>query len=78
MNNQHESRAPLTLLGLACLAVGVFYLVNPEAPVNIDRSSLGVFSTAIPESVVNLQKLIIGQTFTIAGAIFLAAAWRPR
>jgi hypothetical protein len=27
---------------------------------------------------VNFQRLAIGQAFTVAGAIFLAAAWRPR
>jgi hypothetical protein len=31
-----------------------------------------------PGGVANLQKLTIGETFTIVGAIFLAAAWRPR
>jgi hypothetical protein len=28
--------------------------------------------------VVNLQRLVAGQTLFISGAIFLAAAWRPR
>jgi hypothetical protein len=74
----HESRVPLTLLGLICIAAGVFFFLNPESPMNIDRSSLGMFAGLIPDSIVNLQKLILGQTLTLAGAIFLAAAWRPR
>jgi hypothetical protein len=71
-----ESRGPLTLLGLCCCAIGLVFLLNPEAPV--DRSSLGLYESALPGGVANLHKLALGQTFTIVGAIFLAAAWRPR
>ena len=32
----------------------------------------------LTREVVNIQRLTIGETFTIVGAVFLAAAWRPR
>lgn len=73
--DQHESRAPLTMLGVLCLAIGISLLLNPEAPV--DLSPLGLDSRDLPK-VVNFQKLVLGHALTTAGAIFCAAAWRPR
>jgi hypothetical protein len=64
-----DSMGGLTLLGLACLAGGFYYLVI--APGNPDGYGLS-------GSTVNLQRLYIGQTLALAGAIFCAAAWRPR
>jgi hypothetical protein len=59
----------LTLLGLLCVAVGLNYLVfNPGNP--------GEYGLA--RDTINMHCLAIGQTFTLAGAIFCAAAWRPR
>jgi CheY-like chemotaxis protein len=48
-------------------------LLNPG--VQVDSALSGGL---IPGEVANPQKLTIGETFTIVGAIFLAAAWRPR
>lgn len=55
---------------------GLYLLVNPG--VKVDAASLGALGASIPSEVVNLQRLTMGETFTIVGAIFLAAAWRPR
>lgn len=51
------------LLGLGCLAFGLWFLV-------VQPTQSG--------DVVNLQRLTIGETSSIAGAVFLAAAMRPR
>ncbi len=59
-----ESRGPLTLLGLVCSAVGIYFLLNPAAPVG--GTSFGEYSSAIP-AVANLHRLAIGQTFTRFG-----------
>ncbi len=62
------------VLGVLFLLVGLYFLVvEPGNPV----------ADTLPDSVagirvVNFQRLAIGQAFTVAGAIFLAAAWRPR
>src|SRR4051812_33068317 len=58
-----DSGAQLTLLGLACLAAGFYFLV--VAPGNPDEYGL-------TGSTVNLQRLYIGQTLALAGAIFCA------
>lgn len=57
------SEALCLVLGLLCLAIGLWFLVA---------------SPSEGEGVVNLQRLTIGETSSIAGAIFLAAAMRPR
>lgn len=72
-----ESRAPLTALGLLFFAVGMFYLFNPAAPTD-PETAVGSLAAALPMRVANLQRLAIGQTFSIVGAIFCAVAWRPR
>jgi hypothetical protein len=56
----------LTAVGILCLVVGLYFLFVAPG----DTAVLG-------HDVVNIQRLTIGETFTIIGAIFLAAAWRP-
>jgi len=59
----------LTFLGLACIAVGLYYLVlHPSNPDEYGSDS----------GTITLHRLVLGQTATIAGVIFCAAAWRPR
>ncbi|WP_280552553.1 hypothetical protein [Halomonas sp. 25-S5] len=56
----------LGVLGITCMAIGLYLLlISPGT------------DTAIGD-VVNLQKLSIGQTLSIFGAIFIAVQWRPR
>jgi hypothetical protein len=63
----------LTMIGLGFMAAGLYLLLNPGVHVDSELAG-GLF----PGGVANLQKLTMGETFTIVGAIFLAAAWRPR
>jgi hypothetical protein len=65
-----ETGAPLTIIGILFMLVGVWHLLNPGLP--------GYEGALLGRGVANLQRLAIGETFTIAGAIFLATAWRPR
>jgi hypothetical protein len=53
-------------IGCLFLAIGFYFLL-------IDPGS----STSMG-NIANLQKLNIGQTCSIIGAIFIAAEWRPR
>lgn len=77
-----HGRGPFTLVGFVCLLIGLYFLINPEAP--NDPSALAKqleafdlpSGTEIPH-VVNLQLLVIGETLTLMGTIFLAVAWRP-
>jgi hypothetical protein len=68
-HSSQDSKPENYLLGSAgviCMAIGLYLLlVNPGAD-----TEMGV--------IVNLQKLSIGQTFSIVGAIFIAVQWRPR
>lgn len=66
---ERGSALACTLIGLLLSALGLYLLVI--APSNDTAELYG-------RSVVNVQRLTIGETLTIAGAIFLAAAWRPR
>jgi hypothetical protein len=62
------------VLGAIFLLVGLYLLViAPGTPVadELTDSLAGL-------RVVNFQRLAVGQALTVAGAIFLAAAWRPR
>jgi hypothetical protein len=65
-----------TVFGLLFLLLGLYLLVvAPGIPAGA--------ADTLPDSlagirVVNFQRLAMGQAFTVAGAIFLAAAWRPR
>ena len=69
----HEGRAMFcNVLGALCLLVGFWLLLNPEGP-----RDYGSFGDTVPP-VVNLQKLYLGQTLAIVGAVFLAAGMRPR
>ena len=69
--------SPLTFVGLCCVVIGLYFLIiDPGTPVS--HEGLGVLGAAMPTQVVNLQKLAIGQALTVAGSVFLAAAWRPR
>jgi hypothetical protein len=54
-------------LGLLCTVIGLYLLIDPSAAKAI-----------VGPSIANLHKLALGQTLTIVGAIFLAAAIRPR
>lgn len=62
------------LAGAVLLLIGLNFLVfepglpSPDALVD---SMAGIRA-------VNFKRLAMGQAFTVAGAIFLAAAWRPR
>jgi hypothetical protein len=69
-----QTRVALSVAGLLFFGIGMFLLFNPEAPPAINRPL-----PFAPESsgVVNLQRLFLGETFSIVGAVFLAAAWRP-
>jgi len=56
------------IIGMAGFVLGLYMMLNPS------DSSLEVLG----RNVVNQQKLILGQTLTIVGAIFLAVGIRPR
>ena len=52
--------------GAVMMLVGLYFLFRP------------VGGEVLGQEIVNFQKLTIGETFTISGAVFLAAALRPR
>ena len=55
----------LGVIGILFEVIGLYFLlVGP--------------SVATTGDIVNLHRLTLGETFTIAGAIFVAAQWRPR
>jgi hypothetical protein len=65
----------LNLFGTIAMGVGLYFLlISPN--VEPERVAYSVTGPAL--EVVNLHKMYIGQTLTIVGAVFLAAAWRPR
>ena len=56
----------LTVVGVVCLTIGLnFLLLTPSNPDQVGNA-------------ISIQRLIIGQTFTLAGVIVCAVAWRPR
>jgi hypothetical protein len=58
--------------GWLFLLAGLYFLiVAPGMPMADDMAD-----TLAAFRVVNFQRLAMGQAFTVAGAIFLAAAWR--
>ena len=61
----------LNILGFLALAIGLFFLLAD--PTEAPRTYL----IEPGPRVINLHRAYIGQTFTIVGAVFLAAAWRP-
>ncbi len=62
------------VLGAIFLLAGLYLLVI--APGNPMADDLTDSVAAL--RVVNFQRLAVGQALTVAGAVFLAAAWRPR
>lgn len=62
----------LNMLGFIAMGIGLYLLLG-------DPSEAPQTYSVIPEPrVINLHRVFIGQTFTVVGAVFLAAAWRPR
>ena len=69
INEEYRGNPGICLiLGLVGLIGGVYILLNPS------DSSAEVFG----RNIVNQHRLVIGQTLTIVGAIFLAVGIRPR
>lgn len=64
------------IIGIVLMGIGAYFLVNPG--VTVDTSGLSALGVASETSIVNLQKLVVGQTCAIMGAIFFAMAIRPR
>lgn len=58
-----------------CMVIGIFFWL---AAAYLLLLSPGLGDTVSGREVVNLQKLFLGSTCGIAGAIFIAAAIRPR
>lgn len=59
------------LLGLACLAIGAYLLIDPTV-------SVPGYAGIGREKVANIHMMTLGETLSIVGAIFLAAGIRPR
>lgn len=59
------------LLGLACMAIGAYLLVDPTVTVP-GYAGIGT------DKVANIHMMTLGETLAIVGAIFLAAGIRPR
>jgi hypothetical protein len=66
---QAGSAAACVLIGTFLLLIGFFFLV-------VSPSEGG--SELLGRDVINLQRLYLGQTSAICGAVFLAAGLRPR
>ncbi|MBB3277426.1 MULTISPECIES: hypothetical protein [unclassified Pseudoxanthomonas] len=60
------------VLGVVFLLIGLYFLIDPTT-----NSSSPYGSIDLPK-VANIHKLTLGQTFSIMGAVFLAAGLRPR
>jgi hypothetical protein len=75
---QRNRRAGLGIAGALFFLTGMYYLVLApgEAPPAALSGILG--SSAEGMRVVNLQRLTMGETFSIVGAIFSGFAWRPK
>lgn len=63
-NEERGSATGCIILGLAGLAVGLYFLINPEA---------NGYS-----NIANMHALAVGQALTVAGAILLGMGIRPR
>lgn len=59
------------LLGLACMAIGAYLLIDPTV-------SVPGYAGIGREKVANIHMMTLGETLSIVGAIFLAAGIRPR
>ena len=68
------STAACATIGTLALAIGLWFLLNPSLAVE----TVGSYGLRETSNVVNLQRLAIGETLTIVGAIFLGFAMRPR
>lgn len=62
--------------GVVFMIAGLFFLIVAPGETVPTLNDLGL--PGVPQTVVNLQRLAMGETFTITGAVFLAAALRPR
>jgi hypothetical protein len=75
--SESDKRTGLSAIGVLALAAGVYFLLHAEVP----RESLGAVGQAMDTfnvpPVANLQRLIVGQTLALIGALFLGFAWRP-
>ena len=65
--NPKGSSLTCFVLGIIDTGIGLYFLLNPS-----------VDSGSASGQIANIQLLAVGQTFAITGAIFLAAAIRPR
>jgi hypothetical protein len=70
-------------IGLILAVLGGYFIVEPSLPPPTPPPHCNDYrASSWPECnttrVVNLQRLAAGQTLFLSGAIFLAAAWRPR
>lgn len=65
------SAGACALIGLTCLAIGAYLLLDPTVTV---PGYAGIDT----EKVANIHMMTLGETLSIVGAIFLAAALRPR
>lgn len=59
------------LMGLACMAIGAYLLIDPTV-------SVPGYAGIGREKVANIHMMTLGETLSIVGAIFLAAGIRPR
>jgi hypothetical protein len=72
---QSVRRYTLAIAGAVFMLAGLYFLlVAPGETVSGLGGLLGQSDTRI----VNLQRLTLGETFTIVGAIFCGFAWRPK
>jgi len=67
-------RYSLAIAGALFFATGLYYLTI--APGELVPAAFG--SSEAGTHVVNLQRLTMGETFTIVGAILSGFAWRPK
>ena len=69
ISTQEQGSASTCLaLGVLSLLIGLYFLIDPTTGSSSEYGS----------QVANIHKLTLGETFSIMGAIFLAAGLRPR
>lgn len=71
---EQGSTAACMVLGAALLMIGLCFLVLKPGTTVVEPTSY----SGDTHDVVNIQRLALGQTFTVSGVLFLAAALRPR
>jgi hypothetical protein len=69
---EQGSASTCITLGVMSLLIGLYFLADPTT-----ASSSAYGSVDMPQ-IANIHKLTLGETFSIMGAIFLAAGLRPR